>query len=66
MNMRKHLYLILATLLFIGSVAVIIPGCNKDNDTECQTTIDRINQNGYLLAGTTGDYHPLNFPAHRY
>lgn len=61
MNMRKHLYLILATLLFIGSVAVIIPGCNRDNETECRPTIDRINQNGYLLAGTTGDYHPLTF-----
>lgn len=43
--------------------------CNASNDdsndgkeiTEQQPTIDRIRQNGVLLAGTTGDYHPLTF-----
>lgn len=59
--MRKHLYLILTALFLLGIVAAIIPGCNRDNDTEFQPTIERIRQNGVLLAGTTGDYHPLTF-----
>ena len=59
--MRKHLYLILTALFLLGTVAAIIPGCNRDNDTEFQPTIERIRQNGVLLAGTTGDYHPLTF-----
>ena len=61
MTMRKHLHLILSALLFIGTVAAIFPGCYRDNDTESQPTIERIKQNGVLLAGTTGDYHPLTF-----
>ena len=59
--MRKHLYLILTALFLLGTVAAIIPGCNRDNDTELQHTIERIRQSGVLLAGTTGDYHPLTF-----
>ncbi|MCQ2208477.1 MAG: transporter substrate-binding domain-containing protein, partial [Paludibacteraceae bacterium] len=65
--MRKHLIHILSALLLIGTVTTIIPGCNKDNDddcdyaTQCQPTIERIKQNGVLLVGTTGDYHPLTF-----
>lgn len=61
MTMRKHLTYILSALLLIGTVATIITGCKSDNDTECQPTIERIKQNGVLLAGTTGDYHPLTF-----
>lgn len=65
--MRKHLIHILSALLLISTVTTIIPGCNKDNDddcdyaTQCQPTIERIKQNGVLLVGTTGDYHPLTF-----
>ena len=59
--MRKHLYLILTTLFFIGAFSTIITGCSKDNDSESQPTIERIRQNGFLLVGTTGDYHPLTF-----
>lgn len=59
--MRKHLYLILTALLLIGASATIIPGCNKESVTVSQPTIDRIRQSGFLLAGTTGDYHPLTF-----
>ena len=59
--MRKHLYLILTALLFIGTLAIIFPRYNKGNDIECQPTIERIRQNGVLLAGTTGDYQPLTF-----
>ncbi len=61
MNMRKHLYLILTALLFICTFTITILGCNRNNDTECQPTIERIRQNGVLLVGTTGDYHPLTF-----
>lgn len=57
--MRKNLYLILATLLFLASAAIITPACSRGNSTESQPTIERIRQNGVLLAGTTGDYHPL-------
>ena len=61
MTMRKYLYLLLTALLVIGTLAIIIPRCNRVNDSECQPTIERIRQNGVLLAGTTGDYHPLTF-----
>ena len=59
--MRKHLTYILSALLLIGTVVAIIPGCKGENNTECQPTIERIKQSGVLLAGTTGDYHPLTF-----
>lgn len=61
MTMRKYLYLLLTALLVIGTLAIIIPRCNRVNDSEYQPTIERIRQNGVLLAGTTGDYHPLTF-----
>lgn len=63
--MRKHLLFILSALFLIGTVTMIIPGCNRDNETSYQQetgpTIERIRQNGFLLVGTTGDYHPLTF-----
>lgn len=59
-TIRKYLYLILAAIILIGAVA-IIPRCKGNKDTECQPTIERIKQNGVLIAGTTGDYHPLTF-----
>lgn len=59
--MRKHLYLILTALLLIGAATLVSTRWDKGNDTECQPTIERIRQNGVLLAGTTGDYHPLTF-----
>ena len=61
MTMRKRLIYIISALLLIGTVATFIPGCNSDNEIEQQPTIERIKQNGVLLAGTTGDYHPLTF-----
>lgn len=61
MIMRKHLIHLLSVLLLIGTVATVIPGCNNDNEAERQPTIERIKQNGILLVGTTGDYHPLTF-----
>lgn len=59
--MRKYLYLLFTALLVIGTLAIIIPRSNRVNDSECQPTIERIRQNGVLLVGTTGDYHPLTF-----
>lgn len=59
--MRKHLTYILSVFLFIGAVAAILPGCDKRGETDYQPTIERIRHNGVLLAGTTGDYHPLTF-----
>lgn len=52
--MKKILFLL--TLLI-----TIIPACTSENDTECKPTIEHIKQNGVLLVGTTGDYHPLTF-----
>ena len=59
--MRKHLNLLLSALLWITAVALFFPGCSRDNETVNQPTIERIKQSGVLLAGTTGDYHPLTF-----
>lgn len=59
--MRKHLIYILSALLFIGAVVAALHGCDNGNDTDYQPTIERIRQSGVLLAGTTGDYHPLTF-----
>lgn len=61
--MRKHLIHILSALLLIGTVATSIAACNRDsdNDAQRQPTIERVKQNGVLLVGTTGDYHPLTF-----
>lgn len=59
--MRKHLINILSALFLVCTVAMAMPGCNSDNGTEPQPTIERIKQNGVLLVGTTGDYHPLTF-----
>ena len=61
MTMRKHLYLILSVLLVIVASAMIHTRRNRTGDAECQPTIERIRQKGVLLAGTTGDYHPLTF-----
>lgn len=57
--MRKHQFFIFTVQLIIGTT--IISGCKGENKTESQPTIERIRQNGVLLAGTTGDYHPLTF-----
>lgn len=59
--MRKHLINIISALLLVCTVAMATTGCNSDNDTKNQPTIERIKQNGVLLIGTTGDYHPLTF-----
>lgn len=59
--MRKHLINILSALFLVCTVAMAMPGCNSDNNTQSQPTIERIKQNGVLLVGTTGDYHPLTF-----
>lgn len=58
---KGSFYLIFTALLLIGAFATTLSGCNKSDDTESKTTIERIKQNGVLLAGTTGDYHPLTF-----
>lgn len=61
MSMRKHLINILSTLFLVCTVAMAFSGCNSDNGKESQPTIERIKEKGVLLAGTTGDYHPLTF-----
>lgn len=59
--MRKHLIHILSVLCLVGTAAIVLTGCNGNNDSERQPTIERIKQSGVLLAGTTGDYRPLTF-----
>ena len=59
--MRKHLINIISALFLVCTVAMAMPECNSDNNTQSQPTIERIKQNDVLLVGTTGDYHPLTF-----
>ncbi|MCQ2180377.1 MAG: transporter substrate-binding domain-containing protein [Bacteroidales bacterium] len=64
MNRCKLLIPMLAALLLAGAGAVTVSGCATM--TACRQdagegTIARIRQSGVLLAGTTGDYHPLTF-----
>lgn len=61
MTTTKRLINILSALFLVCTLAMAIPGCNCDNHADCQPTIQRIHERGVLLAGTTGDYHPLTF-----
>ncbi len=50
----------LATPLLVGS-AVVLSSCTTEKYTVSRPTIERIQQRGKLLVGTTGDYRPLTF-----
>lgn len=59
--MRKHLIYILSVFLLGCGFAMATTGCKNSDETENQPTLERIKKSGLLLAGTTGDYHPLTF-----
>lgn len=59
--MRRHLITIIAALLLGLASSLLTTGCRRGGESECQPTIGRIMERGVLLAGTTGDYHPLTF-----
>ena len=57
-----------ATVIFLASMppifggAIALTSCSPHNDIPAsRPTIDRIQQRGKLLVGTTGDYRPLTF-----
>ena len=52
-------FLLLAAVLAGGSVTVA--SCSEKTVASQQTTLQRIQQRGVLLVGTTGDYRPLTF-----
>lgn len=49
-----------ATPLFFGG-AVVLTSCSTEEYSVSRPTIERIQQRGKLLVGTTGDYRPLTF-----
>ena len=50
----------IATPLFFGG-AVVLTSCTTEEYSVSRPTIERIQQRGKLLVGTTGDYRPLTF-----
>ncbi len=53
-------FISLATPLLVGS-AVVLTSCTTEEVIVSRLTIERIQQRGKLLVGTTGDYRPLTF-----
>ena len=61
-QMRKILFLFLTVVLFCSTISLASCGVNDNPATVVnQPTIDRIQQRGAILIGTTGDYRPLSF-----
>lgn len=52
---------LLATILTIGCSGSFASCSSDDNPSASQPTIERIEQRGKILIGTTGDYRPLSF-----
>lgn len=55
--MRKNLIRVLAAILVCG--AMILTSCKPQKDI--RPTVQRIQERGVLLVGTTGDYRPLSY-----
>lgn len=53
-------FISLATPLLVGST-VVLTSCTTEEVIVSRPTIERIQQRGKLLVGTTGDYRPLTF-----
>ena len=58
---RTRLWLIALILTICGTAAFASCTANDDNPSEKQPTIERIQERGKLLVGTTGDYRPLSY-----
>ena len=52
-------WLLVSLLIIIGTVTNA--SCSSSDDTSARPTIERIEQRGKILVGTTGDYRPLSF-----
>ena len=50
-----------AILIICGTAAFASCTANDDNPSENYSTIQRIQERGKLLVGTTGDYRPLSY-----
>ena len=61
MSVRKHSIAIFAAFLLVSASSLFVSGCRRGRDADCRPTVENIRQRGVLLAGTTGDYHPLTF-----
>ena len=59
----KHtkLWLLAAILTICGTAAFASCTSNDDNPSAVQPTVQRIQERGKLLVGTTGDYRPLSY-----
>jgi cyclohexadienyl dehydratase len=59
-NERLRIWLLFVVLILCGTTSV--SSCSSDDDNNpTQPTIERIEQRGKILIGTTGDYRPLSF-----
>lgn len=57
---RVKIWLLVALLALVGTTA--LAACSDKEDTLAgRPTVERIEQRGKLLVGTTGDYRPLSF-----
>ena len=64
MNFMKRLFRIAGFLLLAAVLAggtLTLTSCSEKTVVAQQTTIQRIQQRGVLLVGTTGDYRPLTY-----
>ena len=63
-TIRRWLLILATALLPVGAAlavsgALVLTSCTSKDSTE--TTLERIEQRGTLLVGTTGDYRPLSY-----
>ena len=58
---RTKLWMLAVILTICGTAAFASCTANDDNPSEKQPTIERIQERGKLLVGTTGDYRPLSY-----
>ena len=56
---QKKLWVMAAILAICGTTAFASCTANDDNPSVVQPTVQRIQERGKLLVGTTGDYRPL-------
>ena len=62
LNMNKiKLWMLAAILAICGTTAFASCTANDDNPSVVQPTVQRIQERGKLLVGTTGDYRPLSY-----
>ena len=59
--MKKYKFWSITLWLVLCCVSVLVSCANNDNSSGKQSTIERIEERGTLLVGTTGDYRPLSY-----